>query len=73
MIIMASGIEFYYDNSLRDLKKLTKISTNFRYKFTIYRKKRVENSMKTFNAKGAAAVLLDANNASIIFGFSTRL
>ena len=62
-----SGIEFYYDNSLRDLKKINKnlqltLDTNLQYIV----KKELENSMKTFNAKGAAAVLLDANNGEVL-------
>ena len=62
-----SGIEYFYDKALRDLKKIDKkltltLDTNLQYIV----KEELENSLKIFDAKGAAALLLDAKNGEIL-------
>ena len=62
-----SGVENYYDNYLRDKKKLDKplqlsLDTNIQYLI----KNELKEAIKIFKAKGAASLLMDSENGEVL-------
>ncbi len=62
-----SGVENYYDNYLRDQKKLDKplqlsLDTNIQYLI----KNELKDAIKIFKAEGAASLLMDSENGEVL-------
>jgi len=62
-----SGVEKYFDDELKDIKKINKplalsLDTNIQYLI----KKQLEESMEDFTANGAAGLLMDSNSGEVI-------
>ena len=61
-----SGVENYYNNYLKNNKKNNKpliLSLDTNIQFLV--KKQLEKAMKTFEARGAAALILDSSNGEV--------
>ncbi len=61
-----SGVENFFDKSLRNTKKKSPLILSLDTNVQFIINNELKNSMKTFKAKGAASVLLDANNGEVI-------
>ncbi len=61
-----SGVENYFDKYLRNTKKKSPLILSLDTNVQFLINNELKNSMKIFKAKGAASVLLNANNGEVI-------
>ena len=61
-----SGVENYFDKSLRNTKNKSPLILSLDTNVQFLINNELKNSMKIFKAKGAASVLLNANNGEVI-------
>ncbi len=61
-----SGVENYFDKSLRNTKKQSPLTLSLDTNIQFIVNNELQKAMKTFKALGAASVLLNANNGEVI-------